>query len=84
MVGAVPPAHLNDEGHATVLGVPSAVKITVKPMAIPDVAGVFEIVKVVTFAFSVQAKMLDALRSSVSVFDDMLTAATASVYRCEV
>jgi hypothetical protein len=79
-VGAVPPAHFTLAGHVTVRAVPSAVNARLNPMAIPEVAGVFEMASVVMFALSEQVNKLQVFKFTVNVLLLMLITATVSVY----
>jgi len=65
-VGAVPPAHLIDEGQVTDLGVPSAVNIKVNEAPEP-LAGTFVMAMVVIAALRLTVKILDVSRFNVSV-----------------
>jgi hypothetical protein len=51
-VGGEADAHFTEPGQVIVLAVPSAVKIKVNAIDLLDVAGVFEIVRVVTLEFN--------------------------------
>jgi hypothetical protein len=66
-VGAVPEGHSMEAPHVTLRAVPSAVKISVKPIARLAVAGVFDIVNVVIAAFSDTVNICAALKSRVRV-----------------
>lgn len=66
-VGAVPDGHRIDPPHVTLLAVPSAVKIRVKPIDLLAVAGVLVMLNVVIAAFSDTVNICAALRSSVRV-----------------
>jgi hypothetical protein len=65
-VGAVPAGHLTALPQEIVLAVPSAVKASVNPNAVPD-DGTFVKVSVVILAFKLTANTLPAEQSSVSV-----------------
>ena len=77
IVGAVPPAHLIDEGQVTARAVPSAVKIRVNEAPEP-LAGTFVIVMVVMAAFKLTVKMFDVSRFNVSVPDEIVGLETDS------
>jgi hypothetical protein len=83
-VGAVPPAHFTPEGHVTLRAVPSAVNIREKPIALPEVAGVFEMITPVIFALSGQVNKLQVFKFTVNVLLLILIAATVSVYLFDV
>jgi hypothetical protein len=83
-VGAVPPAHLTLAGHVTVRAVPSAVNVRLNPMATPEVAGVFEMVRVVMFAFKLHVNKFPLSKLMVKVLVLMLILFTFSVYLAEI
>jgi hypothetical protein len=75
IVGAVLPAdHLKPAGQATVLAVPSAVRIKTKLMALLAVEGTFDKVRVVMLAFSDTSKIMLFARLRVNVAAEMVGA----------
>jgi hypothetical protein len=78
IVGAVPLAHLIDEGQVTALAVPSAVNISVNEPPEP-LAGGLEIVRVVMAALSETVKIFDVSRFNVSVPDEIVGLETDSL-----
>ncbi len=77
IVGAVPEAHLIDEGQVTARAVPSAVKIRVNEPPEP-LAGGLDIVRVVIAALSATVKIFDVSRFNVSVPDEIVGLETDS------
>jgi hypothetical protein len=80
MLGAVPACHFTLLGQDTLLGVPSAVKIIVKPIETPEVDGTFDMVRVLILELRAQLNKLQVSRFITRVFDEILIAETVSVY----
>jgi hypothetical protein len=83
-VGGDADAHFTDPGHVIVLAVPSAVKIKVNAIDLLAVAGVFEIVKVVTLAFKATVNTCATLKSRVKVFVVIVGLLVGSLYFLKV
>jgi hypothetical protein len=70
-------------GQETLRAAPSAIKTRLKPIATPEVDGIFDIVRVSILELREQLNKLQVFKSTVRTFDTILIVVTVSVYLLE-